>query len=303
MMPDLALPLFAMPSPFDTEVGTLLLREPPGAAAGALRARLLDESYDKPFVVDDGQLRYLYFNIRLMQSAMRLAAPDALELRYTQTMMAFLLFQPRPARIALIGLGGGSLLKFCHRQLPAADLTAVEIDPDVIALGEAFLLPPAGPRLRVLEADGAAWLAQTAPDLDVLLIDAFDADGFAPALAGREFLDCARERLSARGILVVNLAGEAERYAGLVADAMAVFDAQAIVVPVPEDGNHVLFAFREQPFEPRWRWLHNQARELRARHGLDFPALAQKLERAWRQSLARDLAGAVRPASRRRLRD
>lgn len=283
--------LFAMPSPFDTEVGTLLLREPPTAKAGELRARLLDGSYGKPFVVDDGELRYLYFDTRLMQSAMRLAAPDALELRYTQLMMACLLFVPRPQRVALIGLGGGSLLKFCCSRLPAADFTAVEIDADVIALGEAFLLPPPGPRLRVVEADGAAWLAQADGGIDVLLIDAFDAHGFAPALASREFLQHACDKLAGKGVLVINLAGEGERYAGLVAEVLTVFDGQAIVVPVPEDGNHVLFAFRERQFEPRWRWLHNHARELRARHGLDFPALAQKLERAARQSLARDLAG------------
>lgn len=282
-----------MPSPFETEVGTLLLLEAPTASAAevnAVRARLLDESYARPFVVDDGQLRYLYFNIRLMQSAMRIATPDTLELRYTQAMAGFLLFQPRPARIALIGLGGGSLLKFCHRQLPAAAFTAIEIDPDVIALGEAFLLPPPSPLLRIVHADGCAWLAQEAAGIDALLIDAFDAHGFAPALASRDFLQCAWERLSAKGVLVINLAGEAERYAGLVAETMAVFDDQAIVVPVPEDGNHVLFAFRERHFEPRWRWLHNHAKELRARHGLDFPALAQKLERSWRQALARDIA-------------
>lgn len=283
----------ALPSPFATEVGTLLLNEPPTATAAeinALRARLLDGSYGRPFVVDDGELRYLYFNVRLMQSAMRLADPDGLALAYTRTMAAFLLFQPRPERIALIGLGGGSLLKFCYGRLPSASLVAVEIDADIIAFGELFLLPPPEPCLQIVHADGAAWLADAAPGIDVLLVDAFDADGFAPALAGRDFLDCARDRLSAKGVLVVNLAGEGERYAGLVAAAMDAFDGQVIVVPVPEDGNHVLFAFRERQFEPRWRWLHNHAKELRARHGLDFPALAQRLERAWRQSLARDMA-------------
>ncbi|MBI2308019.1 MAG: spermidine synthase-like protein [Rhodocyclales bacterium] len=292
-------PFLEMPSPFETEVGKLLLRESPTATAGevnALRARLLDESYDKPFVVDDGELRYLYFNTRLMQSAMRIATPDTLELRYTQLMMSFLLFLPRPQRLALIGLGGGSLLKFCHRQLPAATFTAIEIDADVIAFGEAFLLPPPAAGLQIVHTDGVAWLEQQPPGIDALLIDAFDAHGFAPALASRDFLQCAWDKLSAKGVLVINLAGEAERYAGLVAEAMAVFDEQAIVVPVPEDGNHVLLAFRERHFEPRWRWLHNHAKELRARHGLDFPVMAQKIERAARQSVARDMAGAGRRA-------
>jgi spermidine synthase len=286
-------PWLEMPSPFETEYGKLLLLEPPTATPGevnALRARLLDESYTKPFVVDDGQLRYLYFNVRLMQSAMRIATPDTLELRYTQKMMAFLLFVPRPERIVLIGLGGGSLLKFCHRHLPAAQFTAIEIDPEVIALGEAFLLPPPGPTLQILQADGAEWLAQAAGGIDALLIDAFDEHGFAPALNNREFLQSAWDKLSAKGVLVINLAGERESYAGLVAEVMHVFDDQVLIIPVPDDGNHVLLAFRERHFEPRWRWLHSHAKELRAKHGLDFPSFVLKLERSAKLGLARQMA-------------
>ena len=148
-MPDAA-PLFEMPSPFETESGRVLLLEPPTATAGELRAQLLDESYPKPFVIDDGKQRFLYFNVRLMQSAMALRTPNSLELRYTQKMMAFLLFHPRPKRIDLIGLGGGSLIKFCFHRLPGTQLTAVELDPNVIALRDAFELTPDGPRLRVL---------------------------------------------------------------------------------------------------------------------------------------------------------
>lgn len=285
-----------MASPFETECGKLLLLEPPPTpgALNALRARLLDKSYDKPFVVDDGQLRYLYFSVQLMQSAMRLSAPDELALRYTQKMMAFLLFQPRPARIVLIGLGGGSLLKFCHRQLPAAHFTAVEISPQVIAFGEAFLLPPPGPMLQILQADGADYVAGTEPGIDALLVDAFDEHGFAPALNSREFLQAAWDKLSAKGVLVVNLAGERDSYAGLVAEAMRVFDDQVLIIPVPDDGNHVLLAFRERHFAPRWRWLHSHARELRARYGLDFPDFVRKMERAARQGLSRDI-GLGRP--------
>jgi spermidine synthase len=49
----------------------------------------------------------------------------------------------------------------------------------------------------------------------------------------------------------------------------------------------VLYAFKERYFEPRWRWLHNYAKELRANYGLDFPAFVQKMERSTRLGLAR----------------
>ena len=280
-------PLFSMPSPFETETGTVLMLEPAWAREGELRAQLLDESYPKPFVVDDGKQRFLYFNVRLMQSAMSLKAPNELELRYTQKMMAFLLFHPRPKRIELIGLGGGSLIKFCYHRMPGTQLTAIELDPDVIALRDTFLLPEDGPRLQVLNVDGAEYLEQTEKGIDVLLVDAFDKTGFAPSLANGEFFENAFGKLAGNGVLVINLAGEKDTYAGLIGEAMHVFDDQVIVISVPEDGNHILYAFKERYFEPRWRWLHNYAKELRAKFGLDFPAFVQKMERSSKLGIAR----------------
>jgi spermidine synthase len=276
-----------MPSPFEVETGTVLMHEPSWAREGELRAQLLDESYPKPFVIDDGKSRFLYFNVRLMQSEMSLKAPHDLAIRYTQKMMAFLLFQPRPKRIVLIGLGGGSLIKFCYQRMPGTQLTAVELDPNVIAFRDTFLLPPDDSRLQVLEADGAEFLESTEKGIDALLVDAFDKTGFAPSLANREFFDNAYAKLSGNGVLVINLAGEKETYAGLIGEAMHVFDDQVIVISVPDDGNHVLYAFKERHFEPRWRWLHNYAKELRAKFGLDFPAFVQKMERSTKLGLAR----------------
>ncbi|AXS80093.1 spermidine synthase-like protein [Dechloromonas sp. HYN0024] len=279
--------MFEMPSPFEVETGTVLMHEPSWAREGELRAQLLDESYAKPFVIDDGKSRFLYFNVRLMQSEMSLKAPNDLAIRYTQKMMAFLLFQPRPKRIVLIGLGGGSLIKFCYQRMPGTHLTAVELDPHVIAFRDTFLMPPDDGRLQVLEADGAEFLQTAEKGIDALLVDAFDKTGFAPSLANREFFDNAYAKLSGNGVLVINLAGEKETYAGLIGEAMHVFDDQVIVISVPDDGNHVLYAFKERHFEPRWRWLHNYAKELRAKFGLDFPAFVQKMERSTKLGLAR----------------
>ena len=263
------------------------MHEPSWAKEGELRAQLLDESYPKPFVIDDGKSRFLYFNVRLMQSEMSLKAPNDLAIRYTQKMMAFLLFQPRPKRIVLIGLGGGSLIKFCYQRMPGTQLTAVELDPNVIAFRDTFLMPPDDSRLQVLEADGAEFLESAEKGIDALLVDAFDKTGFAPSLANGEFFDNAYAKLSGNGVLVINLAGEKETYAGLIGEAMHVFDDQVIVISVPDDGNHVLYAFKERHFEPRWRWLHNYAKELRAKFGLDFPAFVQKMERSTKLGLAR----------------
>ena len=276
-MPD-ASSWFEIPSPFETAPGSILLADPPNAGVRKLRAMLLDETYPKPFVIDDGELLTLYFNIRLIQSVMRLDTPNTLELRYTRKMMSFLLFNPSPKRIVMIGMGGGSLVKFCHQRLPSAAVTAIELDPDVIAFRDIFKLPPDGPRLQVLQGDGAEYLASAGKGIDVLLVDAFDKIGLAPALASREFFESAFARLSPQGQFIINLAGDKRRFRGLIAEVQDVFDGRVIVVPVRGDGNSVLLAFKDARFKPNWRLLHRKTKTLKDKFGLDFPDYAKKIE-------------------------
>src|SRR5206468_8317735 len=113
-----------------------------------------------PFILDTGGMRHLYFDLRAVQSSMRLHEPDTIVTAYAQKMMAFLLFNRAPRHILLLGLGGGSLVKFCHRHLRNTRLTVVEIDPEVVKLRECFQIPPDDERLRVILADGADFIRE-----------------------------------------------------------------------------------------------------------------------------------------------
>lgn len=281
---------FELPSPFPSEPGLVRLLEPPCSDAGALASRLLEGRYDKPFVLDNAGLRALHFSLGYVQSIMDIDNPSTLVLAYAQRMMAFLLFNPRPRRITMLGLGGGSLASFCHRHLPAADLTALEIDPHVIALRALFGVPPDDGRFRVIEGDGVRWIEDANTRCDVLLVDAFGAEGVATELLERDFYAHARHHLGGRGVLVMNVAGERSSYAAHVARLLDVFDERVIAIPVREDGNHIVFAFRDPAFAPRWHWMRSQALALKGRLGLDFPGFAQQLEAGERQGHAQRLA-------------
>ena len=165
-----------------------------------------------PYLREELDALSLQFSSAAIQSRMQLQRPDALALEYTRVMMGWLMFRPAAERLALIGLGGGSIAKFCHRHLPRVSLLAVEIDPRVIALRDAFQLPPDDARLRVIEDDGARFIAQTDTRFDVLMVDAFDADGMPAALGTQRFYDDCLDALSPDGLLVVNLhAGHPQR--------------------------------------------------------------------------------------------
>ena len=152
-----------------------------------------------------------------VQSEMLLARPDALTLDYLRAMMGFVLFQPRPRRIVMVGLGGGSLAKFCHRHFPTAHITVIELRADVIALRDAFHVPPDGPRFTVVHGDAADWLAAHPDTADVLLVDGFDARGLPERLADAAFYADCRRALRPGGVLVANVFTYDPRYRDVMA--------------------------------------------------------------------------------------
>jgi len=159
------------PAPFPLQNSRVLLLEPAGSYGPELSRQLLDGTYDKPFILDCGALRFLHFDLDKVQSLMRCDDPDALCLRYTRKMMSFLLFNPQPRRILILGLGGGSLAKFCYRHLPSATITAVEIDPHVMALREEFRIPADDDRFHVLQEDGIRYMTLRGPRQGAILVD------------------------------------------------------------------------------------------------------------------------------------
>lgn len=263
--------------------GRLRLLEPAGSSESELLGRLTDGSYDKPFIEDCGPLRYLHFGLDNVQSVMRHDDPDALCLAYTRKMMTFLLFNAQPRRILLLGLGGGSLPKFCYRHLPDALITVLEIDPNVLALREEFQIPADNERFRVLQGDGVGYIAKRAPREDVILVDACDGNGLSPTLSAPELYANLRRRLSAGGVLVVNICGEPLDVESHVARIRGVFGDRLISLPAREDGNLIVLGFRRNPDTYRAAQLEDgaqldkHARKLEKRFGLAFPRYVRQM--------------------------
>jgi spermidine synthase len=198
----------------------------------------------------------------LIQSCMRLKDPTALILDYTRAMMACLLFNPAPRSILMIGLGGGSVPKYCHLHLPATDITVVEINPEVIALRDEFLIPPDSERFRVVCADGAAYVAQPPARYDVLMVDGFTGQGQPEALCSRPFYQACQAALNDDGLLVVNLHAEMPRCGELTQRIERCFGGHAVSVATDDGDNRVVlagsgeaFAACAQSFEARWAAL------------------------------------------------
>jgi len=200
-----------------------------------------------PFVRSQDGVVSLHFTLGETQSSMRADRPDELQIDYTRTMMGFLLLQPRPREIVMIGLGGGSLAKFCLRHLPSARMTVVENNPGVIALREAFRIPDDNGRFRVVAADGAAYLRERTDGIDVLLVDGFDENGQPPALCSQAFYDDCRRALAPGGVLVVNLHADDAGHDLRARRIAAAFGGHAVQAMASGQANCVVFAVRDGP--------------------------------------------------------
>ncbi len=199
----------------------------------------------------------LHFSISEIQSRMQLQDPHALDLEYTRTMMGFLLFKPEPAALTMIGLGGGSLAKFCHRHLRKTRIQVVEINPHVIALRDEFQVPPDGKRFSVVRGDGALFVRQGAAPCDVLLVDGYDSEGLPPDLSSQRFYDDCCAMLQPDGMLVANLHAGHPQMEIFLDRMRRSFNDAVLVVEGSDLGNTVVFACKGTTLDQRrtgtWR--------------------------------------------------
>jgi spermidine synthase len=194
-------------------------------------------------------VRYLHLGTPWVQGAMRMSKPLALELEYVQRMMAWMLLRPQAeltrGHAVQLGLGAASITRFSHSILRMRT-TAVELNPTVITACRLwFHLPDDTARLKVIEADAAAFVADGAhiETAQVLNIDLYDHDAASPVLDSAAFYrDCHRV-LADGGVMSVNLFGRDasfERSARRIAAAFG--DEQVWSLRPTKEGNTIVIA-------------------------------------------------------------
>jgi len=227
-------------------------------------------------VSEERGVRHLHVGGEAIQSAMRLDDPYALELDYTRCMMAFLLFHPEPRRALMIGLGGGSLAKFFHRQLPKLRTHVVEYDERVIATARAlFHVPADDARLAIEHGDGVEALAPECCDL--LVVDGFEDESTSPALVSQAFFDAAWCALEEPGAFVMNVMDDDKDFDRHLQRLERAFGGAVLAFRSLRDPNIVVLGLKGMPLEIEWRELRARADLLEGKYGLPFPRYVERL--------------------------
>ena len=243
-----------------------------------LLSRLKKSSAEAQVAISNERgIRYLHFGPEAIQGAMRISRPHALELEYTQDMMAALLFNASPARISILGLGAGSIAKFCLTQVPKAKVACAELSHAVVSVARQwFEVPPDDARWAVVVEDAGYWIKTEEARCDCLLVDLYDAKALGPVLSSTAFYGDCRQALErgtsdkGTGVMAVNLFGKHTSYRSNLANIAEVFEGRVCVLPASSRGNVVALAFvGEEPESDAV--LTVRATQLQAATGLAFP--------------------------------
>ena len=230
---------------------------------------------DEPSLSESEGIRYLHFGTEWVQGAMRVSKPADLVLTYTAQMMAWLLFlAPRQDdTVAVLGLGAGSLTRFCLKHLPA-EVVTVEWNPRVTAICQMYFRLPGLDRAPVMHADAAEWVADPAQagTARAMMVDLYDADARGPVRDSVAFYrDCRRTLTEEAGVLAVNLFGNHESFPRNIDNLHKALDDRVVVLPEIDEGNRIALAFTGARLVLTADMLLTRAEIVQTRYGL--PAL------------------------------
>lgn len=228
-----------------------------------------------------GSARTMYFvsesGVHYIESRIDLGRPQSLDLDYSRTMMAGFLLQPRPKRVLMLGLGGGQISNYLHRNFPGLEIDAVDIDPEVVRLAKKYFgVPEADPRYRTHVEDGRLFVEKALPEVrwDMIILDAFRGVFVPYHLKTAEFYQACLARLSAGGVVVANLHNATKMYPHDRNTLAAVFPQRYSFVS--ESGNQTTFVASASPRRVGAYAIRQAARELAGVFDFDVLGLAAR---------------------------
>ena len=153
--------------------------------------------------------RYMRFSRKgsSKQTRMLLSATGLLIVNYNKMMLGALYLNPRPSKILMIGLGGGTLATAVSSIFPEIDIDIVEIDPAVINVATKYFNFKQNSRIHIYEKDGRAFVRNArACDAayDMIMLDAYDDQYIPGHMMTMEFLLELKRILTPDGVLSAN---------------------------------------------------------------------------------------------------
>lgn len=190
-----------------TALGLLLLTGP-ALGQGDLQWLVFEKDtvYHNIRVYEDVNWRLLRFD-RSLQGGMLLKNHLVSPHRYPDFAHLAWLFTPDIKRVLMVGLGAGTISKRILSDYPQTSVESVELDPVVVDVAKRFFQVTEEPRHRIIVQDGRQYIRRTQGGYDLIVMDAYNAEGLPFHLATREFLQLAKSKLAPGGIIAAHIVG------------------------------------------------------------------------------------------------
>lgn len=195
--------------------------------------------------------RWMHFGGPSIQSAMSLSNPTALVLPYMRPMVSGMIhLKPDPKSICMLGLGGGSFVRYFHQRYPQTPMTVVELDPVVMTIAEQFFeLPAPSESYQLLQGDAFEFLDITPERYDVIFSDIYSHETLPEILNQIEFYQRCADRLLENGLLVANLITETmDDFIEIIHKIRHVFANHTLCLPIPKYRNIIVYASNNPNF-------------------------------------------------------
>ena len=195
------------------------------------------------YVVADGAHRFLRFGAPDAedQSAYNPRRPRLEPLAYVRTALLGLAYVHHPARVLMVGLGGGSFLRHLRPLAPRSAFEAVEINPVVVTACRRYFGFQAAGEVTIHVMDGRRFIQRAGHRYDLVFLDAYDSVDYPRHLGTREFFALVRRLLTPTGVVVANLSpNQVDRRNALVKTFRAAFQHSACYY-TPLAGNTLVF--------------------------------------------------------------
>ena len=231
----------------------------------------------------------LHFDNGLIETQIDLSDPAVLPLKGNRQMLSPLLFGLVPARVMLVGCGGGSIARWFHHHLPETQGIAVEKSATVIDLAWRFFeFPSPGQGWQIIHADASEYLQKLDQHFDLIIIDIESNQQTPDWVSDEKFLINCQRLLSVSGTININLiADTAEDFARQIWPIRQVFQnlTYCHASHISDDhnikANHNIEAknifvtgFKAKPDMQN---LQNRAENAEKRFGIEFSLFYQEL--------------------------
>jgi spermidine synthase len=221
--------------------------------------------YNNIYVYREGNYLSMTFghnNRRFVESIFNTANDRELPSPYTRYMTAALAYPGAIDTVLEIGLGGGRTSWYIHKHMPEAELTVVELDPEVIVLAKKYFGIREGNRFRIVARDGRMHLARNTETYSAIFIDAYRGPFVPFHLLTAEFYRLVKSRLKLGGVVAQNIEPNTMLFDAAVVTIRSVFenvdlfDADGSVVAIAYDGPRQSDAKLRQKALRRQRQYH-----------------------------------------------